>query len=69
MVSAGYKTSEGKIFPGTKWLVISPLQKKKYIVSGRIMIHDGFGKGNNISKSDNRTIEKCHTNHNALALL
>ena len=30
--------------------------KKKYIVSGRIMIHDGFGKGNNISKSDNRTI-------------
>ena len=43
--------------------------KKKYIVSGRIMIHDGFGKGNNISKSDNRTIENCHTNHNALSLL
>ena len=44
MVSAGYRTSEGKISPGTKWLVISPLQKKKkHIVSGRIMIHDGFG--------------------------
>ena len=43
MVSAGYRTSEGKISPGTKWLVILPLQKKKHIVSGRIMIHDGFG--------------------------
>ena len=45
MVSAGYRTSEGKISPGTKWLVISPLKKKKkkHIVSGRIMIHDGFG--------------------------
>ena len=43
MVSAGYRTFEGKISPGTKWLVISPLQKKKHIVSGRIMIHDGLG--------------------------
>ena len=43
MVSAGYRTSEGKISPGAKWLVILPLQKKKKKKSSRIMIHDGFG--------------------------
>ena len=33
--------------------------------------HDSrwFRNKNNISKSENRTTEKCYTNHNALALL
>ena len=33
--------------------------------------HDSrwFRNKNNISKSDNRTTEKCYTNHNALAIL
>ena len=43
MVLAGSITSECEISPGMKWLVISPLQKISHIVSGRIMIRDGFG--------------------------